>query len=230
MRLIGAGLPRTATMSQKVGLEMLGLAPCYHMVTVFADLPVAARWRQALEGERSAAEIVKDFPATVDWPGSYYYRELMDAFPDAKVLLSVRDGDAWARSMRETIWQTLYGDGLVGLMATARRRVDPEWDACSAMLQEMWERSGLMNGAETTDAFMAAACDRYNADVIETVPADRLLVWSPKDGWEPLCEFLELPVPDAPFPRVNDSAAFGEMLIDGAVAAIQQYRAVQATS
>ena len=129
MKLIGAGLPRTATMSQKVGLEMLGLAPCYHMVTVFADLPVAARWRPALDGELPAAEIVKDFPATVDWPGSYYYRELMDAFPEAKVLLSVRDGEAWARSMRETIWQTLYGDGLVGLMATARRRVDPEWDA-----------------------------------------------------------------------------------------------------
>ena len=98
------------------------------------------------------------------------------------------------------------------------------------MLQDMWERSGLLNGAETTDEFMAAACDRYNAEVIETVPPDRLLVWSPKDGWEPLCEFLELPVPDAPFPRVNDSAAFGDMLIDGALAAIQNYRSAAVAS
>ena len=154
----------------------------------------------------------------------------MEAFPDAKVLLSVRDGAAWAKSMRETIWQTLYGDGLVGLMATARRRVDPEWDACSAMLQDMWERSGLMNGRETTDEFMAAACDRYTAEVIATVPEDRLLVWSPKDGWEPLCELLSLPVPEVPFPRVNDSAAFGDMLIDGALAAIQNYRSAAVAS
>jgi len=225
MRLIGAGLPRTATMSQKVGLELLGLAPCYHMVTVFADLPVAAKWQQALDGTLHPAEILEDFPATVDWPGSFYYKELMEAFPDAKVLLSDREGEAWARSMRETIYESIYGEGLVGLMARARRLVDPDWDVCSRMLEGMWERSGLMNGPGTTNEHMAAACERYNAEVKAYVPADRLLVWKPQDGFEPLCAFLELPVPDAPFPRVNDSAAFGDMVINASIDAIQRSRA-----
>jgi len=225
MKVIGAGLPRTGTLSQKVALEMLGLAPCHHMVEVFANLETVRLWRQAMEGELRASEILADHPACVDWPGSYHYVELMEDFPDAKVLLSARDGAAWAKSMRATIYQTLYGDSLVGHMAAARRHVDPLWDETTDMLQEMWRRSGLMPSADVTDEQLAAACDRYTEEVKATVPADRLLVWSPKEGWEPLCAFLELPVPDAPFPRVNDSDSFADMVIDGALEAIQHYRA-----
>lgn len=225
MKVIGAGLPRTGTLSQKVALELLGLAPCHHMVSVFANLPEARRWRQAMEGELPAAEILADHPACVDWPGAYHYVELMEAFPDAKVLLSARDGDAWAKSMRATIYEALYGETLVGLMAAARRKVDPLWDELTDTLQEMWRRTELMPSKDVTDAEMAAACERYTEEVKATVPAERLLVWSPKDGWEPLCAFLELPVPAAPFPRVNDSESFGDMLIDASLAAIHQYRA-----
>ena len=228
MKVIGAGLPRTGTLSQKVALEMLGLAPCHHMVEVFANLPEARRWRQAMEGELRAAEILEGFPACVDWPGSYHYVELMEDFPDAKVLLSARDGDAWAKSMRATIYETLYGDSLVGHMAAARRHVDPLWDETTDMLVEMWRRSELMPSKDVTDAELAAACERYTEEVKATVPADRLLVWSPKEGWEPLCAFLELPVPDAPFPRVNDSDSFADMVIDSALEAIQQHRAATA--
>jgi hypothetical protein len=225
MKVIGAGLPRTGTLSQKVALEQLGLAPCHHMVSVFANLPEGRRWRQAMEGELPAAEILAGHPACVDWPGAYHYVELMEAFPDAKVLLSARDGEAWAKSMRATIYEALYGETLVGLMAAARRKVDPLWDELTDTLQEMWRRTELMPSKDVTDAEMAAACERYTEEVKATVPAERLLVWSPKDGWEPLCAFLELPVPDAPFPRVNDSESFGDMLIDSSLAAIQQYRA-----
>jgi hypothetical protein len=228
MKVIGAGLPRTGTLSQKVALERLGLAPCHHMVEVFANLPEARLWRQAMEGELRAAEILTDFPACVDWPGSYHYVELMEDFPDAKVLLSARDGAAWAKSMRATIYETLYGDSLVGHMAAARRHVDPLWDETTDMLQEMWRRSELMPSADVTDAEMAAACDRYTEEVKATVPADRLLVWSPQEGWEPLCAFLELPVPDGPVPHINDSDSFGDLIVGGALAAIQQDRAVPA--
>src|SRR5690606_41494048 len=130
MQLIGAGLPRTGTLTQKVALEMLGLAPCHHMVEVFADLSQAPRWRDAFEGRMPAAELLADRPAMVDWPGSYHYKELMQAFPDAKVLLSVRSPESWAKSMRATIWDCLYGDSLVYHMTTARRYVDPLWDTC----------------------------------------------------------------------------------------------------
>src|SRR5579859_1437865 len=109
MKLIGAGLPRTGTLSQKVALEMLGVGPCYHMVNVLADLDLAALWRQALDGRADWDRVFAGFAATVDWPGAFFYRELMEAYPEAKVLLSVRRGESWERSMRDTIWGIFYG-------------------------------------------------------------------------------------------------------------------------
>jgi Sulfotransferase domain len=225
MKLIGAGLPRTGTLSQKIALEMLGLAPCYHMVNVLTDLEETPRWRRAVEGDLSPAEIFEGFQATVDWPGSFFYRELTELYPDAKVLLSVRPSDAWARSMHDTIWGVIYGDIMIRHLSAARRTVDPAWDDYISLMAEMWQRSGLIEDAQaTTEADMAAAMERYHQEVQATVPAERLLVWSVTDGWGPLCEFLELPVPEADFPRVNDSAQFGDRIIDGAIDAIQAHR------
>ncbi|MGH2844076.1 MAG: sulfotransferase family protein, partial [Solirubrobacteraceae bacterium] len=107
MQLIGAGLPRTATMSQKVALDTLGL-PCYHMYNVLADLSKADLWRQVLDGEVPAGDAMDGCAATVDWPGSYYYKDLIEAYPDAKVLLSVRSPESWAQSMHDTIWGLFY--------------------------------------------------------------------------------------------------------------------------
>jgi hypothetical protein len=225
MELIGAGLPRTATLSQKVALEMLGLRPCYHMVNVLGNLDLVSQWRRALDGDADWEEIFDGCRATVDWPGSFFYRELIQAFPGAKVLLSVRDGDAWARSMRQTIWGVLYGDSVMAHLSAARGQVDAQWRGYTELMQEMWQRSGLLEGEDTSDDAMAAGMRRYHEEVQRTVPADRLLVWSPADGWEPLCEFLALPEPEAPFPRLNDSAAFADRIIDGSLLALQQWRA-----
>lgn len=230
MKLIGAGLPRTGTLSQKIALEMLGLAPCYHMVNVLEDLGEAAAWRQAADGELAPAEILEGFPASVDWPAGFFYRELADRHPDAKVLLSVRDGEAWTRSMRDTIWAVIYGDGLTRHLSDARRTVDAQWDGYIALMTEMWRRAGLIRDADTTAEEMAAAMDAYNQAVIDHVPAERLLVWSVAEGWEPLCAFLGVPVPEDDFPRVNDSAQFGELMIDGAIESIQRHRALVAAS
>ena len=224
MKLIGAGLPRTGTLSQKIALEMLGLAPCYHMVNVLTDLPQTERWRQALNGDVALTEIFQGFEATVDWPGAFFYRDLLDLYPDAKVLLSVRSGESWARSMHDTIWGVIYGDRLLRHLSDAWRVVDPDWDGYLNLMAEMWRRSGLIEDARTTGEEMAAAMERYAQEVQDTVPAERLLVWSVVDGWEPLCEFLELPVPEAEFPRVNDSAQFGDRIIDGAIDSIQRHR------
>jgi hypothetical protein len=89
----------------------------------------------------------------------------------------------------------------------------------------MWRESSLLDGEDTTDEWMANAAQRYHDEVKRTVPADRLLVWSVEEGWEPLCEFLDVPVPDTPFPRLNDSAQFGERLIDAALISLQDWRA-----
>jgi hypothetical protein len=95
-------------------------------------------------------------------------------------------------------------------------------------MQMMWQRSDLLGeGAGGDLQSMAAAMERYEEEVQRHVPAERLLVWSVTDGWEPLCEFLDVPVPDAPFPRLNDSTAFAERIVDGALLALQEWRAAQ---
>ncbi len=226
MRLIGAGLPRTGTLSQKVALEMLGLAPCYHMVNVLADLDEAQSWQRALDREAGWEEVLQGFQATVDWPGAFFYRELVELHPEAKVLLSVRDAAGWERSMRDTIWGIFYGDMLMRDLSSARGRIDPKWAGYIEMMEGMWKQSGLISdGAATDSATMQEAMEHYNEEVRRSVPAERLLVWSVGEGWEPVCEFLELPVPDMPFPHLNDSKEFGERVIDGALLTLQAWRA-----
>ena len=145
-------------------------------------------------------EVFDGFQATVDWPGSFFYKELVEAYPDAKEFLSVRDADAWERSMRDTIWGLFYGDMLIrDSLGPRPRRL--EVARIPEMMQEMWQQSGLIDaGADTTSESMRSAMERFNEGVQQNVPADRLLVWSVSDGWEPLCEFMELPVPDTAVP------------------------------
>ncbi len=229
MKVIGAGLPRTATLSQKIALEMLGYGPCYHMVNVLADLDLVPRWRAALEGADALPGLFHGFQATVDWPGSFFYRELLELYPDAKVLLSVRDGASWERSMAGTIWGTFYGDIMIRDLSSAWARVDPKWAAYIELMKDMWEKSGLMGTEYQGDGsgWMAAAMERYNEEVVRTVPPDRLLVWSPADGWGPLCGFLGAEVPDAPFPHVNDTQGFADRIVDASLAALSRWRAAQ---
>src|SRR5436190_37953 len=127
MQVIGAGLPRTGTLTQKLALEQLGLAPCYHWVNLIADLDQVELWHRAFDGEDLWAEIFDGQQATVDWPGGFFYAELAEAYPEAKVLLSVRDPQAWERSYRETIWDMCFGDSLIHHLSAARREVDPRW-------------------------------------------------------------------------------------------------------
>lgn len=233
MQLIGAGLPRTATLSQKLALEKLGLAPCYHMVNVLGDLSAVPLWREAFEGSERWDDIFAGFEATVDWPGSFFTLDLVEHYPDAKVLLSVRDGEAWEASIRSTIWGILYGDTLIHDLSLARTRIDPAWAGYIELMDAMWRKSGLIpveGDGGVPEGAMAAAMERYNREVIESVPADRLLVWRAQDGWEPLCHFLELPVPDEAFPRVNDATMFADRIIDSSLAVLGEWRAEGASS
>lgn len=226
MKLIGAGLPRTATLSQKIALETLGLGPCYHMVDVLGDLDRTSHWRGALEGDATWDEIFAGYQSTVDWPGSFFYRDLIEAYPDAKVLLSVRSGESWARSMIDTIWGLLYGDTLMHDLSSARIRVDPAWARYLELMEEMWARSGLLGDDHAGDsAVLAAAMERYNEEVQRST--DRLLVWTATDGWEPLCEFLEVPIPETPFPRVNDGATFVSRIVDSSLDTLSAWREQQ---
>jgi hypothetical protein len=219
MKVIGAGLPRTATLTQKLALERLGFAPCYHMVDVLADLGRVQLWRQALEGSPDWDVIFPGYQATVDWPGAFFYQELLEAYPDAKVLLSVRDPGAWEHSMGETIWGIFYGDLLIRDLSNARAKVDEPWASYMSLMKDMWAKSGLLGNEDEGPGAgrMAEAMERYNAEVKAAVPPGRLLVWSPADGWGPLCEFVGAPVPAEPLPHVNDSKSFGTMIVDASL-------------
>lgn len=230
MKVIGAGLPRTATLTQKISLEMLGIAPCYHMVNVLADLSLAPQWAAAFDGDADWDRIFAGHQASVDWPGSFFWRELIDYYPQAKVLLSVRDGQGWATSMKNTIWGVFYDDVLMRDLSNARSKIDPGWNDYIELMKAMWQKSGLIG--EMTGVFdpavLAAAMERHNQEVRDAVPAERLLEWKPADGWEPLCAFLEVPVPPAPIPHVNDSAMFAGRIVEGSLAVLNAWQAKQA--
>jgi hypothetical protein len=118
--------------------------------------------------------------------------------------------------MQNTINQVFFGDTLIHHLVRTRYQIDPPFAAWIDLLREMnfGEERGAF-GTSDDPAAMAAAMERWNQAVIDTVPAERLLVWDPKEGWEPLCEFLEVPVPDVPLPHVNDTENFQKNLIMG---------------
>ncbi len=223
MKLIGAGLMRTATSSQKVALEQLGLST-YHMVDLMADLDQCALWERAEAGEDVWEELLAGKDATVDWPGARYFEPLMHKYPEAKVLLSVRDHASWERSMRDTVCRIYFGDDVLHHLSDARVLVDEHWrDWIMLMRKQCWEGRGPLRVAPETTEGLIASAQAWDEHVKATVPADRLLVWEAKDGWEPLCELLDLPVPEGEFPRINDTEGFVRGITGGCVGAISAW-------
>lgn len=226
MKVIGAGLPRTATTTQMFALEQLGFAPCYHMRNLLGDLEnELPLWQAAEDGNPDWERIFGDAQSTVDWPSARYYAQLMDVYPDAKVLLSVRDGASWVRSMRETVWGVYFGDSVLRHVSDARAVIDPLWRGFLELMNRMnWdEESGVLAGDTQSEDGLIAIMDRWNEGVKSTVPADRLLVWRPQEGWEPLCRFLDVDVPDEPLPHLNDTASFKEGVIGGSLAIVNEW-------
>jgi Sulfotransferase domain len=209
-----------------VALEQLGFSPCYHMRDLLADLENGLPlWERVAEGDADWERIFGAAKSTVDWPSARYYRELMDQYPDAKVLLSVRDGDGWVRSMRETVWGIYFGDSVIHHVCEARAVLDSLWRRYTALMHRItWEpQTGALVGDTSTDAGLVEAMNRWNDAVKSAVPADRLLVWDPGEGWEPLCDFLEVESPAEPLPRLNDTASFREGIIGDALGVLNEW-------
>lgn len=195
LKVIGAGPGRTATFSSKFALEHLGFGPCYHMSEVFAgarrNIPL---WQDVADGKADWDAIFEGFQSTTDYPAAIYWRELSEHFPESKVLLTVRDPDSWFDSVNETIMSERMLGSLEG-----------------SPVEKMFKGTYLkpLEGRTADRAFMTDWYARYNQEVIDTIPEDRLLVFHPKEGWEPLCTFLDVAVPDVPFPRVNSREELG---------------------
>ena len=209
MEIIGAGFGRTGTRSLKTALEELGFGPCYHMVEVFGHLEHADVWQAAWRGEPVGWEgLLGDYRAAVDWPACTFYGELMERYPDAKVLLSVRDPERWYESVRNTIFElSSFNSGLgfsrvvfavVTLFAFGRSsRGNPVENI-------IWE--GTFDRRFENKAYAIGVFEKHNEEVKRRVPPERLLVYEVRKGWGPLCEFLGVPEPEVPFPRLNDAA------------------------
>jgi hypothetical protein len=193
LEVIGAGFGRTGTMSLKAALEDLGFGPCYHMVELFEHPEHVERWETIVRGDLvDWEELFRGYRATVDWPGAAFYKELAERYPEAGVILTVRDSERWYESARNTIFNTQG----VGSSRAPRMARDLAW------------QKGF-DGDVGDRRRMIEAFNRWNEEVKEVVPAERLLVYEVKEGWEPLCGFLGVEAPKGkPFPHLNDSDSF----------------------
>jgi hypothetical protein len=200
MKVIGVGFGRTGTLSLKVALERLGEGPCAHMLPLIGDDERCRLFTRAAQGDLTSLDKALDGCAsTVDWPGVYFWRQLTARHPKAKVILTVRDPEQWYASAERTIW------------AATNASTAPELDGFREMCDATnWV--GTFDGRFGDRDYAIEVFNRHNDEVRRTIPADRLLEFQVGQGWGPLCEFLGLPVPDEPFPRLNDTEAFNARL------------------
>ncbi len=204
LKVIGSGFGRTGTKSLKEALEQIGLGPCHHMYEVMDNQYQVAHWQDFAAGRTVDWQVAfAGYNAQVDWPGAHVWQELAAAFPDAKVIHSHRAEDVWWASFSRTIAK------LMGTFHSMELppHVHDMMAACETMIAE-----GTFQG-KIADRDAAIAAYRQRAeDVKAAIPADRLLVFDVAEGWEPLCRFLGVPVPEAPFPHHNLRADFWEAL------------------
>ena len=193
MQVIGSGFGRTATASLKIALEKLLGRPCYHMSEVLGRAGHVDLWLEAAAGKPVWDRIFEGYAATVDFPAANYWRELAAFYPDAKVVHSVRDTERWVQSTQETIFSKTMQDFQEGTKwgRMAKATIDDH----------------LGGDLHDVDA-LRVAFEKHTAAVKAAFGPDRLLVFEAKQGWEPLCEFLDVPVPDGPYPYVNSKDEF----------------------
>lgn len=192
LKVIGTGFGRTGTDSMRMALNILGFGPAHHMFEI-SDNPVQGKlWRDLVLGTKpNWDKLFEGYSSCVDWPSAYYWRELIDIYPDAKVLLTWRSAESWWTSFENTILKytnapdnpdNLFSQVLVGEKVFGSRPVERE-HAISVYEDNVKQ-------------------------VIETVPEERLLIYKIGDGWEPLCRHLDVSVPDEPFPNRNSPTDF----------------------
>jgi hypothetical protein len=202
-------------MSLKVALEELGFSPCYHMTEVFEHRDHAAMWMAAARGEPVDWDrLFTDYRATVDWPSTAFYTELMRAYPAAKVILTVRDPDRWYDSARTTIYDITRAATSPVFRVLARVVPPIRYIGRSLQMADAVVWQGTFDGRFEDRRHAIDTFEQWNEQVEARVPAERLLVYRVSEGWEPLCRFLQIAPPDdKPFPHLNDAAVFRRRIL-----------------
>ena len=202
LSVIGAGVGRTGTLTLKFALERLGVGPCYHMKEVIEhhlDAHVPA-WDRAANGKPVDWDrLFESYRSAVDFPAAAFCAELAEHYPAAKVILTVRDPESWFRSFRDTIYHPLAEPKPAHLAAWGTMIRD-------AIFLRVFE------GNVEDKAHVIACFTRHNEEIKRAFPPTRLLVYEVSEGWGPLCQFLGVPVPDEPFPKVNTTAEWCERI------------------
>ena len=204
LRVIGVGLGRTGTHSLKLALERLLNAPCYHMFEVFDHPGHIEVWKAAIDGSPPDwNEFFAGYQATVDWPAAAFWTELIDVYPDAVVVLSVRPTAEWWRSASRTIFAVIQS---FELSAEGEPPRNPVVAAQRKMAGDLLRARFVQDFGDERAA--CEAYERHNEAVRLRVPAGRLVEWTPGDGWEPICAALGVPVPEDEFPHTNTTEEF----------------------
>ena len=202
LRVIGAGFGRTGTLSLKVALEKLGFGPCHHMKEVMKNQDQTEWFHRASKGEKvDWHKVFEEYQSAVDWPAVAYYEELADEFPNAKIILGIRDTDAWYQSVKETIYTVI--PNFPKWIRLVLPRVNKALDMIN---RTVWIRE--FSGRFEDKEFAVDVFNNHIELVKKIIPAERLLIHSAKEGWQPLCDFLGVPVPNEPYPWINESINF----------------------
>lgn len=195
LEIIGAGFGRTGTRSLKDALETLGFGPCHHMSEVHNNPAQPAIWDALADGAAIDWETVFDgYRSQVDWPGAAFWRELAEAYPQARVILTLRSPESWHRSVTATIGRYLTDE------------IQPETGR-TRMAYRLITRN-IFDGKVDDPEHAMRVFEEHNAEVQRTIAPERLLVLPVGSGWQPLCDFLGVPVPDAPYSSRNSTEEF----------------------
>ena len=212
IKIIGAGYGRTGTKSLQLALEQLGYQKCYHMEALFRNPAGVKHWKDAYhEKQVDWDALFQGYQAIVDFPGSMYYRELAAHYPEAKVILTIRDPERWYASARKTIFAFDPGPAIklkllakMPFSATARNF----FQVIQLNDKSIWDKQ--FEGRFKDKDYAISNYLNHIEAVKQNIPADRLLVYEVKQGWEPLCQFLGQPVPKSSFPNTNKGEDFHE--------------------
>ena len=209
IEIIGAGVGRTGTLSLKHALEELGYQKTHHMMELLQNPPQLPYWRELLKTRNTDYNtMLKGYMAVVDLPGAFFYKELMTKYPDAKIILTVRDPEKWYKSAYDTIFQMPKGMDkmIMRVISVFKPELRHIINTLEFANDTVWK--GLFQNRFADKAFAIDIYNKWNEEVKNYVPKEKLLVFEVKDGWEPLCAFLNKPVPSTHFPRVNDTQEF----------------------
>jgi hypothetical protein len=210
LKIIGAGYGRTGTKSLQLALERLGYNQCYHMESLLRNPAGVKYWKAA--HERKAVDwdaLFEGYQAIVDFPGSMYYKELAAYYPDAKIILTVRDPESWHKSAMSTIYSvepSFFFKLRLAFSALFSSKVRNFLRVALHNKKSLW--NGYFEGRFADKAYAIQRFKNHIEAVKRAIPAERLLIFDVREGWEPLCQFLGKEVPAGPFPRSNKKENF----------------------